>query len=530
MPTFDGIDLLHQREEALRKIRGARIGMVFQEPMTALNPLLRIGGRSQEVLRGAHDARSPRACASATIEVLDDVGIPEPARPRPLAYPHQLSGGMRQRAMIATALACRPQLLIADEPTTALDVTLQAQILRLLGSSTATRMSVLLVTHDLGVVAETCDDVVVMYAGEVVETGRSPTLRPPAAPLHPPAARGASAGRCVGDAPHPDPGRVPPATVERSGCAFRNRCDAATVGVRGAPVAGRLVRSVASALLPRRRARRSPPVSVDTTVSTASAVRPAGGGGLEIRDLRVTYRSAGAPPVTAVAGVSMSVPAGVAQALIGESGSGKSTLGRAVANLVPVESGSITLDGGHLEHLRGAALRRHRGQVQVIFQDPHSALDPRKSVLWSVMEPLRVAGASRADARRDALAALDRVGITAELAERYPHQLSGGQKQRINIARALIRRPKVLICDEPVAALDVSLQAEIINLLVDLQREDGITLLFITHDVSLLPHFADRLAVMYLAELVETGPARGSSSGRRTRTRSGCSPPRHASS
>ncbi|MFT3853427.1 MAG: ABC transporter ATP-binding protein [Ilumatobacteraceae bacterium] len=229
---------------------------------------------------------------------------------------------------------------------------------------------------------------------------------------------------------------------------------------------------------------------------------------LDVRDLRVTYRSRGGPAVPAVVGVSLAVPAGTAMALIGESGSGKSTLGRAVARLVDVDAGEILVDGVDVRRLTGSALRRNRGAVQVIFQDPHSALDPRRTALWSVMEPLRVAGTRRAAARRQALDALDRVGIAAALAERYPHQLSGGQKQRINIARALIHRPKLLVCDEPVAALDVSLQAEIVNLLVDLQRADGITLLFITHDVSLLPYVADGLAVMYLGELVEQGPAR----------------------
>jgi peptide/nickel transport system ATP-binding protein len=253
-------------------------------------------------------------------------------------------------------------------------------------------------------------------------------------------------------------------------------------------VAGRTI----SALLPR------PAAGVEQLMANA----------LELHDLRVTYRAAGTVPVQAVAGVSLEVPAGSAQALIGESGCGKSTLGRAVANLVAVESGSILVDGVEVQRLRGSALRRHRGAVQMIFQDPHSALNPRRTVLWSVTEPLRVSGANRASARTQARDALERVGIPAALGERYPHQLSGGQKQRINIARALICNPKIVVCDEPVAALDVSLQAEIINLLVDLQQADGITLLFITHDVSLLPHLADGLAVMYLGELVETGPAR----------------------
>jgi oligopeptide/dipeptide ABC transporter ATP-binding protein len=228
---------------------------------------------------------------------------------------------------------------------------------------------------------------------------------------------------------------------------------------------------------------------------------------LTVDDVTVTYRSAGRPPVTAVSGVSLSLEAGRTTALIGESGSGKSTLGKAIARLQDIDAGRIDLDGEPFGTLHGRALRARRPRVQMIFQDPHSALNPRRTILASVTEPLRVGGESKARAKERALDALDRVGITPRLADRYPHQLSGGQKQRVNIARALLTRPRVVVCDEPVSALDVSLQAEIVNLLIELRDQEQLTLLFITHDISLLPHIADDVAVMYLSEIIESGPA-----------------------
>ncbi|CAD5292822.1 Glutathione import ATP-binding protein GsiA [Bosea sp. 62] len=473
--AFQGRDLFSLPEADMNHVRGAQIAMIFQEPMTALNPARRVGDQIAEVLR-IHTGLSQKDAAERAVALLERVGIRNPAA-RARAYPHQLSGGMRQRVMIAIACALQPALIIADEPTTALDVTVQAQVLDLLFEMQAELGSALLfVTHDLGVVAEIADRVVVLYHGKVVEQGDVAQIF--SAPEHP------YTQALLAAAPDVDAPRV--------------------AGRRFATLA-EPVRSEKASAGPRVAAAVAAPHPAAAGVGQSEAL-------LEIRDLRrdfVTRRSWTGRPldtVHAVGGVSLTVPAGQTLAIIGESGSGKSTLGRCVARLDQPTSGRITYAGRDIGDFAGEDLLRFRREVQTIFQDPYASLNPRRSIGEAIGDGPAIHGLMSPEVRH-ALAAelLERVGLKAEHAERYPHQFSGGQRQRIAIARALALSPHFIIADEAVSALDVSVRAQVLNLLADLQEERGLTYLFISHDMGTVRQFADRVAIMQGGRLVEEG-------------------------
>ncbi|QGZ57088.1 ABC transporter ATP-binding protein [Paraburkholderia acidiphila] len=471
---FEGRELLGLPPKAVRALRGKQISMIFQEPMTSLNPVLSVGEQVVETLR-QHEALSRRAAHARAVELLDLVRIPEPQR-RFDDYPHELSGGQRQRVMIAMAVACRPRLLIADEPTTALDVTIQARILELLGTlRRELSMSLLLITHDLGVVADHADRVAVMLAGRKVE--EAPTQDLFAQPRHAYTQGLLSASLNLADDLHYRSWTLPE---------IRHTAPADRAGEEGGFVV--VPRKVPERAAPGARAADATPL-------------------LAVRDLRVAYpQRRGAPPLHAVDGVSFEIGRGESVGLVGESGCGKSTLSRAILRLAPVATGSIALDGTDLVALRERALRPLRRKVQMVFQDPYASLNPRRAVGDILEAVLAVNGMSDATARRARVrSALERVGLPAAALARFPHEFSGGQRQRIGIARALVLEPALLICDEPVSALDVSIQAQILNLLVELKRELGLSMLFISHDLSVVRYIADRVHVMQQGKIVESG-------------------------
>ncbi|MDH2310814.1 dipeptide ABC transporter ATP-binding protein [Methylobacterium brachiatum] len=470
------LDLAAAPNAKMRAIRGAEIAMIFQEPMTSLNPVFTAGDQIAESIR-VHQGKSASAARAETLRMLDLVRIPE-ARNVLTRYPHQLSGGMRQRVMIAMALSCKPQLLIADEPTTALDVTIQAQILELIRSLQAEmKMGVVFITHDMGVVAEIADRVLVMYRGDKVEEGAAPALF--AAPRH-----------------------------------AYTKALLAAVPKLGAMAGSDLPRKFD---LLRAEAREQPagqaaPAAVDAPHDT---VRAGAGPILRVRDLVTRFDIRGGllnrvrRRVHAVERVSFDLRPGETLALVGESGCGKSTTGRSLLRLVESESGLIEFDGGNVRDLPPGQLRGLRRNIQFIFQDPYASLDPRLTVGFSIMEPLLVHGiATRREAEARVAWLLERVGLTPDQAQRYPHEFSGGQRQRIAIARALALNPKVIVADEAVSALDVSIQAQIVNLMLDLQREFGLAYLFISHDMAVVERISHRVAVMYLGQIVEIGPRR----------------------
>ncbi len=509
---FAGEDLLAVRPDELRRIRGDRIAMVFQEPMTSLNPAFTIGDQIAFAVRAHRDCSKAQARARA-LEVLDRVGIPDAAR-RLDDYPHAFSGGMRQRAMIAMALSCDPQLLIADEPTTALDVTVQAQIIELLRSlRDQSGMAVLFVTHDLGVVADLCDRVAVMYAGQVVEASDVDSLfRRPRHPYTEGLLASMPQVATPGKRLTIIPGQVPRPGSVAAGCRFRARCPYGTERCEEDPIAlvsvgeGISVRCVHEDALVLQ-----PPVIGAGADDVAPPVRAPL---LEVRGLRKEF-----PVVTgllrrvrghvrAVDGIDLSVGAGETLGLVGESGSGKSTVARLVLRLIEPTAGSVTIAGHDLAQLRGRELRRSRADMQMVFQDPYSSLDPRATIAASVGEPLEIHRGMHGGARDQRVAELlELVGIGQHLVRRYPHEFSGGQRQRIAVARALALDPRLLVCDEPVSSLDVSTQSQVINLLADLQERLGLAYLFIAHDLSVVRHLSHRIAVMYLGRIIETGPA-----------------------
>ncbi len=442
----DGLDLLGAGESVLSRVRGGRIGMIFQEPMTSLNPVLTVGEQMDEALQLHHPEMTDTARAERIRAALEEVRMPDPAS-RVSEYPHRLSGGQRQRVMIAMALICEPALLIADEPTTALDVTVQAEILRLLRELQERRgMGVLFITHDFGVVAQIADAVGVMRRGQLVESGRAD------------------------------------AVLRRPQHAY--------------------TQSLIAAL----------PERLERPERNAAGREPL----VEIRDLKVHF------PVRrgflrrvvdhfrAVDGVSLEVRAGEVVALVGESGCGKTTLGRALLRLLEPTAGSILLEGRDITALPRKAMRGLRRRMQVVFQDPGSSLNPRLPIATTLIEPMRVHGIGADDnERRDrAFELLERVEMPADSLWRYPHEFSGGQRQRLAIARALVLEPRFILCDEITSALDVSVQAGILRLLRRLVDEEGLGMLFITHNMGVVEFLADRMAVMHAGRLVETGATR----------------------
>lgn len=459
----DVLDLMRASKGQMRRVRGADMAMIFQEPMTSLNPVFSVGEQIAESIR-LHQGLSHAGALAEARRMLDLVRIPD-AQNVLSRFPHQLSGGMRQRVMIAMALCCKPALLIADEPTTALDVTIQAQILQLIRVlQKEMQMGVIFITHDMGVVAEMADRVQVMYRGEVVEN--APVARLFSAPQQPYT-------------------QALLAAVPKLG------------SMQGQPLPAKfpLLHSDAVDDVPQDTVRRlQPPILQVRDLVTRFDIR---GGLLN----RVKSR------VHAVEKVSFDLYAGETLALVGESGCGKSTTGRSLLKLVASQGGTLTFDGQRIDHLSGAALAHLRRDIQFIFQDPYASLDPRLTVGFSIMEPLLVHKAMpRREAEQRVAWLLDKVGLLPEHAQRYPHEFSGGQRQRICIARALALNPKVVIADESVSALDVSIQAQIINLMLDLQRELGIAFLFISHDMAVVERISHRVAVMYLGQIVEMGP------------------------
>jgi peptide/nickel transport system ATP-binding protein len=464
---LDGRELLSLSERQMREVRGNEIAMIFQEPMTSLNPVLTVGAQIAETLI-LHRGLSYRAAEAETIRLLEKVRIPA-AKSRFHEYPHRFSGGMRQRVMIAMALACKPKLLIADEPTTALDVTIQAQILELLKQlQDEEGMSVLFITHDMGVVAEIADRTVVMYDGDAVEMNSTADIF--ARPSHPYTRSLLAAVPKLGS---------------MTGCQ----------------------RPMRFPVVNRKTGETDVPTEVSDTVDQSE--RPV----LDVRNLttRFNIRSGAFGRVSgrvhAVENVSFSVRSGETLALVGESGCGKSTTGRSVMRLLEPLSGSVLLDGVDVLRLRRTALQEQRKRMQMIFQDPFAALDPRMDIGSAIAEPLLVNKlASRAQVRDRVHDLLQRVGLQPAMARRFPHEFSGGQRQRICIARALALEPRLIVADESVSALDVSVKAQVVNLMLDLQASMGLAYLFISHDMSVVERISHRVAVMYLGEIVEIGP------------------------
>ncbi len=495
---FAGLDLLALPEAEMHRLRGGQIGMIFQEPVAALNPVFTLEAQITVAVR-AHAPMSQRRARDRATELLAMVGIPDAGR-RLGFYPHQLSGGLCQRAMIAMALAGGARLLIADEPTTSLDVTIQQEIVELIDRlARETSVAVLFISHDLGVVARLCDRIAVAYAGELQEVGSAATLL--RAPAHP---YTAALVRCVPDLHEigvlqrgiagtpPLPGTWP------AGCRFAARCPLAAEACKHpqslAPLDGRLVRcwraGQATALAPGEAGR---------AVAQSDATPL-----IEVRDLSVTYRLGFGRIVSAVAGLSFDVVRGRTLALIGESGSGKSTVARAICGFVQPDAGTIALDGTAID---GPARAGELG-VQVVSQDPGAALDPRWPLWRSVVEPrLARFPRDRDGGRARAADLLERVGLNRSMVDRRPHQLSGGQRQRVTIARALASDPAIIILDEPVSALDVSVRNEILALLGELQRESGLTYLLISHDIGAVLQIAADVAVLYRGRLAEIGRA-----------------------
>jgi glutathione transport system ATP-binding protein len=470
-PDGTRIDLAAADNATMRTIRGAEIAMIFQEPMTSLNPVFTVGDQIGESIR-LHQGKDHAAASAEALSMLEQVRIPE-ARNVLARYPHQLSGGMRQRVMIAMALSCKPALLIADEPTTALDVTIQAQILTLIRLLQAEmHMAVVFITHDMGVVAEVADRVVVMWRGEKVEDGVSEQI------FHSP--RHAYTQALL-------------AAVPKLGA------------MRGTdrPERFPLIRSgVPAAHEPLPAAAVKPPADEHAPLLKVR--------GLNTRfDVKAGFFGRVTRRVHAVEQVSFDLRAGETLALVGESGCGKSTTGRSLLRLVDIDGGSIEFGGRDIAKLPTSEVRPIRRDIQMIFQDPYASLDPRLTVGFSIAEPLYVHGVAKArEAEERVRWLLQHVGLSPDHAQRYPHEFSGGQRQRIAVARALALNPKIIIADEAVSALDVSIQAQIVNLLIDLQAEFGVSYLFISHDMAVVERVSHRVAVMFLGEIVEIGPRR----------------------
>ena len=520
---LDGKVISTLDDEAMRHVRGNEIGMIFQDPMTSLNPTMMIGEQIAETVR-LHRGADKRTALARAIEVLGLVGMPRPAE-RINAYPHELSGGMRQRVMIAMALACEPKLLIADEPTTALDVTIQKQILELLDDlRRRLGMAVILVTHDLGVIAGRADRAVVMYAGRVMED--TTTLRLFGNPRHPysealfdalPEKVADASGRLYNI-----PGQPPDLTRPPAGCKFAARCRYAQDQCRQAEplLEGHGSDHLFRCFFPVGSAKDDTDVAalVAAAQDPERVVKVAAADGRPLLSIEhlvknfpvtagaVLQRKVG--EVSAVADINFSIQPGQTFGMVGESGCGKTTVGRLIVGLERVNSGRIILDGVDLAKLSRRERRRRGSKVQLMFQDSYASMDPRMRVGPILREPLAIQNiGSRREQQAKIDAMLDEVGLPRAAVERYPHEFSGGQRQRLGLARALVLSPKLLVADEPVSALDVSIQAQILNLMLDLQRDLGLTYLFISHDLSVVRYMSDTIGVMYLGKLVEVGPA-----------------------
>jgi len=510
-------DLLQLTELQMRNVRGNRMAMIFQEPMTSLNPVLTIGRQIKETV-SRHSRFGDFSSKKKTLELLDAVGIPDPKR-RYDEYPHQLSGGMKQRVMIAIALAGDPELLIADEPTTALDVTIQAQVLELLKKlQNDIGMAIMLITHDLGVVSQMADRVAVMYAGQIVEQANRDQY-----PQHPYSKKLFDSLPTISKRDQKlavIQGSVPSLAQEFKGCRFEPRCDYAWSACRNELPTWHGTLNTGGALChlldpnkepPQKTAEVAAREQVESAVSQVNAdeVTPL----LHVDGLKVHFpvqkglfkRTVGF--VKAVDDLSLEIPKGKTLALVGESGCGKTTVGKGILQLVRPTAGCVKLEDVQLNRLKARELRSKRRDVQIIFQDPFSSMNPRmmvKDIIEEGMLAQNVGGdAMQREKRIEAL--LEQVGLSADHKLRYPHEFSGGQRQRICIARALAVEPKLIICDEPTSALDVSVQAQILNLLKELQDKLGLSYLFITHNLSVVEYLAHEVAVMYLGRIVEYG-------------------------
>ena len=507
--AFLGKDLVGLPEPAMRKVRGKDISMIFQEPMTSLNPVFTVGWQVMEAIL-LHQMVSKAEARRRTIELFREVGIPEPET-RVDSYPHQLSGGQKQRVMIAMALSCNPKLLIADEPSTALDVTIQAQILDLLRQLRDQRgMSVLFITHDLGVIAEIADEVAVMFRGKLVEYGKVLNLFEN--PQHP-YTKGLLACKPRLTTPY----KVLPTVsdfMEASGQGDTLKIVAKTMTAERLEQLttqgrGRLLHPKS-----RLKAMQHPweqgHHAKDTT-TVPEGQQPL----LSVKDLKVHFpirkgvflRTAG--HVKAVDGISIDVYRGQTLGLVGESGCGKTTAGRAILRLIEPDAGVVRYDGVDLAQLGGSEMRKLRRKLQIIFQDPYGSMNPRMTIESALTEPMVIQGIGKGgqDRRDRAVALLEEVGLEAAHLRRYPHEFSGGQRQRICIARALTVEPEFIVCDESVSALDVSVQAQVLNLLKRLQESHGLTYVFISHDLSVVKFMADMMAVMQEGKIVEFGPS-----------------------
>ena len=511
-------DMLRLSEPRRRAIRGERASVVFQDPMTSQSPLLTYGTQMRDILyRRASMSGSDKRAASVTM--LGKVGIPDAAQ-RLDHFPHQFSGGMRQRAGIAMALLTGPALVLADEPTTALDVTMEAQIIQLLRQMQAeTKATVVVVSHNLGLIAELCDDVAIMYAGEVVESGPVRDIFHHARHPYTQALLECDPARILHRSPRLPviPGDIPDLARPPRGCIFADRCTHVmpvcrtetppAVANDGGGVARCHLLTGSHAHVPRP----APPPK------PAAAKPRAGMPLLEVEDLNVRFsaggglvsRLTGRTPATldAVLDVSLTLRAGETLGLVGESGSGKTTLGRAILKLVPVSGGRIRFEGEEIQSLPDRRFKPLRRNMAMMFQDTNGSLSPRKTVRSLITEPLVIHGVTGADPDHEAERLADMVRLPRPLLSRFPHQLSGGQARRVGVARALALNPRLIIADEPTAGLDASVQGEILNLMADLQSEHGLGYLVITHNLPVIRHISDRLAIMYLGRIVEEGRA-----------------------
>ncbi|AKK05170.1 oligopeptide/dipeptide ABC transporter, ATP-binding protein [Corynebacterium mustelae] len=514
---FAGADLLGRSETEVKRSRGMDMGMIFQDPLTSLNPTLTIGVQLMEPLR-YHTDLDKKQCYDRAIEVLKKVGMPRPERVMQ-EYPHQLSGGMRQRVMIAIALICQPKLLIADEPTTALDVTTQRQILDLIDSlKQEFNTAVMLITHDMGVVAGRTDRIAVMYAGRIVETGSTRAIfrKPQHQYTRSLIAALPEQARRTGQRLYTIEGRPPSLRGNILGCAFAARCPRSeAVCFSQQPHFRSTLKDQPGHIVACHFPAGPPLITEDATsvmeLKDTTDSRPL----LEVENVVKEYpafssgifrRRIGS--VHAVSDVSISVREHETLGIVGESGCGKSTLGRLIAVLDELSSGTVTFNGADIAGVRGGRRKALHRDVQMMFQDSAAAMDPRMRIDSILTEPLSIQGIGTKEQRlekaRELLAA---VGLGEDALARYPHEFSGGQLQRIGLARALALDPKLIVCDEPVSALDVSVQAQVLNLMRDLQQRLGLTYVFISHDLSVVRYVSDRIGVMYLGKLVEIGPA-----------------------